>query len=49
MTYSYTHILIIADKKSGLVTRTYYIKTDEEYLEIVDNLDSKEWFVKSFK
>ena len=49
MKYSYIHILIIADRKSGLVTRTYYIRTDDEYLDVVDNLDPEQWFVKSFE
>ena len=49
MTYAYEHELVIKDIKTGTATRTFRIKSEEEYLSILDNLDSDIWEVKSFK
>ena len=49
MKYAYEHELVIEDIKTGIATRTFRIKSEEEYLSILDNLDSDIWEVKSFK
>ena len=49
MKYAYEHELVIEDIKTGIATRTFRIKSEEEYLSILDNLDSDIWKVKSFK
>ena len=49
MKYAYDHELVIEDIKTGSATRTFRIKSEEEYLSILDNLDSDIWKVKSFK
>lgn len=49
MKYAYEHELVIEDIKTGIATRTFKIKSEEEYLNILDNLDSGIWKVKSFK
>ena len=49
MKYAYEHELVIEDIKTGIATRTFRIKSEEEYWSILDNLDSDIWKVKSFK
>lgn len=48
MKYTYTHSLVLVDKKTGLVTKTYLVNSEDEYLDIMDNINSEIWTVKSF-
>ena len=41
--YSYTHVLTFKDKKTGTIIITREYKTDDEYFEIIDNIDSNHW------
>ena len=41
--YSYAHVLVFKDKKTGTVIITREYKTEEEYFEIMDNIDFNHW------
>lgn len=41
--YSYTHVVAFRDKKTGTVIITREYNTQDEYFEIMDNIDSNIW------
>ena len=41
--YSYMHVVAFKDKKSGTVIITREYKNDDEYFEIMDNIDANAW------